>query len=881
MTTIPKQTQVALSYWNASTAVDGCEYVTTFQEPLTINAGDSISVRNSSLDTSLLSNDTLFFADDIELWFEFLIYSVIKKSNLDFVSGATNGKIHDGYIYGVNSSAYLADVLNNSVGDVMVYPLGDKTQLFFPNPLYQYVNASLGSDFATGGAEKIEASRFWINFDGTPKTNPNFPDQANRILNASTTNSSNNNATLPNATGCNEPVWLSDAETKLPIRRRVRFIVPKGSYNKSQLAFFITDKLVTIQNQNGLNEAITKYPYGNVATNPNPTTQIPFMTNALDGLVPFNERGGNADVLASVGGNVNFTYQTFTQNGVNPFQAEIILGAMDFAPTSHNGENTATPPLHSSLLTNFIFTNYNEIPPPYPPVNPPEPTTASPPLVVVPPEKNILYSEGVCGILNNFNYMDEKRTNTACLFSPALSDFRIMGGNSSIYPNQTDTYQSNGVGGDSFWTDTQTNYGFFQNQFDTNITSDWSGGSVFKPYYDPKNIAYRTGINSTTNQYNYFLPFTYSMDAYWGFTGGLHGTNELSLNYDPDTDRFSLQGLHTPIKCSTDATGSDATESVIKSRSFPTLPYGAGQVPMTSAGEVGFGDYPPYFVFADGTRIDINDRHSGICFTGLKAYIGGDVNKPSNFWEILGFDVKAICIPEKYIPNETTSGLPPEPLYYNEFSKYSTNTLYSIDQNISQANTQTLRNNEQLVVPDSFTMFPNPYQFVQGATFGSAPVREPFFSDPTSKIGGFNIDVVYASANQQTKLLASNPSSSVLDELGGNILIEIVGYGSGSELQDKDAFAIKSIVSLYYLTGNTFLSSTGDGYTYYHLSTIPQTISSLKVRFLNPITKQKLTNILGKNNCVYLNIQQNKQISTEGIPPSAPQPKVPDRPEHR
>ena len=879
MTTIPKQTQVALSYWNASTAVDGCEYVTTFQEPLTINAGDSITVRNSSLDTSLLSNDTLFFADDIELWFEFLIYTIIKKSNLDFVSGATNGKIHDGYVYGVNSSAYLNDVLINSGGDVMDYPLGEKTQLFFPNPIYQYINASLGSDYFTGGAVKLEANRFYLNFNGILKTNPNFPNQLNRLLNASTSNSSNSNATVPNATGCNEPVWLCDAETKLPIKRRVRFIVPKGSYNKSQLAFFITDKLVTIQNQNGLNEAITKYPYGTPATNPNPAEATLFMSNALTGLYPFNERGGNADVLASVGGNVNFTYQTFTQNGVNPFQAEVILGAMDFTLASHNGENTATPPLHSSLLTNFTFTNYNEIPPPYPPVNPPEPTTASPPLITDPPTKQILYSEGLCGILNNFNYMDEKRTNTVCLFRPALSDFRIMGGNSNVYPNQTDTYEDAGAGEDTFWTNTDVNYGWFQNQFDTNVTSDWSV-ATFRAEYDPKNPAYRTGINSPKNEDNYFLPFTYSMDAYWGFTGGLHGTNEVSLNYDPDTDRFSLQGLHTPIKCSTDATGSDATESVIKSRSFPTLPYGAGQVPLTKEGSVGGGTYPPYFASIDGTRIDVNDRQSGICFTGLKAYIDGDVTKPSNFWETLGFDVKAICIPEKYLPN-ATSGRPLEPLYYNEFSKYSTNTLYSIDQNISQANTQTLRNNEQLVVPDSFTMFPNPYQFVQGATFGSALFREPFFSDPVSKIGGFNIDVVYASANQQTKLLAPNPSSSVLNLLGGNILIEIVGYGSGSELQDKDAFAIKSIVSLYYLTGNTYLSSTGDGYTYYHLSTIPQTISSLKVRFLNPITKQKLTNILGNNNCVYLSIQQNKQISTEGIPPSAPQPKVPDRPEHR
>ena len=93
--------------------------------------------------------------------------------------------------------------------------------------------------------------------------------------------------------------------------------------------------------------------------------------------------------------------------------------------------------------------------------------------------------------------------------------------------------------------------------------------------------------------------------------------------------------------------------------------------------------------------------------------------------------------------------------------------------------------------------------------------------------------------------------------------MEITGYGGGSELQDKDAFAVKSIVSLYYLNSNTYLSSEGDGYTYTHLSNTPQTISSLKVRVLNPITKEKLTSLLGTNNSVYLSITQNKIIEIQ------------------
>ena len=130
-------------------------------------------------------------------------------------------------------------------------------------------------------------------------------------------------------------------------------------------------------------------------------------------------------------------------------------------------------------------------------------------------------------------------------------------------------------------------------------------------------------------------------------------------------------------------------------------------------------------------------------------------------------------------------------------------------------------------------------------------------------------------ASSATSFLnAQNQPTSVLNDLGRNILIEITGYGRGSELQDVDAFAVKSIVSLFYLTGNTYLSSTGDSYTYYHQSTIPQRISKLKVRLLNPITKKKLNTLLGKNNSVYITVTQNQQITMEGAPAVVPTPKT-------
>ena len=226
----------------------------------------------------------------------------------------------------------------------------------------------------------------------------------------------------------------------------------------------------------------------------------------------------------------------------------------------------------------------------------------------------------------------------------------------------------------------------------------------------------------------------------------------------------------------------------------------------------------------------------------------------------MGFVIDDIVLPASYLQKKGSpqaSNITPIP--FDIFQKYTTGSLYSQSLNINQLlitpKINGLGNIQELVsIPDDFTMNTlKALTSVPAASSGATPTDK---NEDNIALGS---DIAYA-VTSEIALNGTQPIISALNSMGGIILLEITGYGSGSELQDKDAFAVKSIVSLYYLNDNTFLSTTGDNYTYYHLSSIPQTISSLKVRILNPITKKKLTNFLGNNNAVYLNITQNKTI---------------------
>lgn len=95
----------------------------------------------------------------------------------------------------------------------------------------------------------------------------------------------------------------------------------------------------------------------------------------------------------------------------------------------------------------------------------------------------------------------------------------------------------------------------------------------------------------------------------------------------------------------------------------------------------------------------------------------------------------------------------------------------------------------------------------------------------------------------------------------GHYLIEITGYNS-IYLDDFNKREIKSIVSSYYVSANSFVSQPfPSGYNYFHYGS-PLNLSNIKIRILNPYTMQEVVG-LGPNSSVYL--QVNKILTAQAI----------------
>ena len=87
----------------------------------------------------------------------------------------------------------------------------------------------------------------------------------------------------------------------------------------------------------------------------------------------------------------------------------------------------------------------------------------------------------------------------------------------------------------------------------------------------------------------------------------------------------------------------------------------------------------------------------------------------------------------------------------------------------------------------------------------------------------------------------------------GHFLIEITGYTT-NYFDETDAYQVKSIISSYYITANSFATAPfPDSFVYEHHGE-PLIIGSLKVRILNPKTKKVLP--IGPNSTIYLQVTQ-------------------------
>jgi hypothetical protein len=108
-------------------------------------------------------------------------------------------------------------------------------------------------------------------------------------------------------------------------------------------------------------------------------------------------------------------------------------------------------------------------------------------------------------------------------------------------------------------------------------------------------------------------------------------------------------------------------------------------------------------------------------------------------------------------------------------------------------------------------------------------------------------------------VFSSEPLSSTSS--AGHYLIELNSCYQNEYYNQEKNYQVKAVVSNFYFSENFTSSMAPDSYIYQHKG-IPMSIPSIKVRILNPVTKQPATNI-GLNSTIYLQITKEEKQEIE------------------
>jgi hypothetical protein len=202
-----------------------------------------------------------------------------------------------------------------------------------------------------------------------------------------------------------------------------------------------------------------------------------------------------------------------------------------------------------------------------------------------------------------------------------------------------------------------------------------------------------------------------------------------------------------------------------------------------------------------------------------------------NFWEMLGFDVKAICAELDASGNPIMS--------YRDFMKKTTGgfsgtaNIYNPEYNV--------RGNGEI----SYATYEDMNNI--GGYYSQGNPENPF---PEANDFGFvlNFSPIYYSVQQTNAIYAT--TFPLNDSDCGHVLIELQAW-SLPFINEVDYKEIKCIVSNYYVSQNSFLTAPNpESFQYYHIGPA-MTISTIKVRILNPKTLQEYA-LIGPNSSIYV-----------------------------
>lgn len=253
-----------------------------------------------------------------------------------------------------------------------------------------------------------------------------------------------------------------------------------------------------------------------------------------------------------------------------------------------------------------------------------------------------------------------------------------------------------------------------------------------------------------------------------------------------------------------------------------------------------------------------------ICrYTKSSGIIFKQMNPPSFWGNILGFDVNKLCATQNELTNRKMTFERWNEITTSGFMGQATNFDFNIK--------PIIPNITQNPVPDWYAY--NPLNIQNTTPQSSCGVASNISIEQmmtiATAVASLNVNEEVPPTNTQTffpftfssvatvPVEASNfPIAS--QDTAGHSLVEITMGYNNEMINNKGSYNIKGIISNYYQSAGSFsYAPFPDPYVYQHIGE-PQQLSSIKCRVLDPITMTNLVG-LGTNSCVYL--QVTKQIT--------------------
>jgi hypothetical protein len=336
----------------------------------------------------------------------------------------------------------------------------------------------------------------------------------------------------------------------------------------------------------------------------------------------------------------------------------------------------------------------------------------------------------------------------------------------------------------------------------TDKTTYYSGAVYFPmtdaPNYNYPNstlVTYSSSVISSVNAYN---------STFYLSDGSVIGASQMSFVYNDNggNGRFSFQYMHSPLITGGTNGGNEVVGTYMKSPDNGLL---------------------------NVVVISYLNAYSGIML--VDTFTDGDTD---SFLNQLGFKKSDLIPPDvadvfafnnNCVDNPTTFK---KFSYYDTFLKYTTRNVLTIGDVTTNATTTV--GNTQMISYSSI-----------------------YCSEYTEGKSSFTFD----QSQLTEEIVATNPPISSTTN-AGHFLIELQNVHNSSYINQEKFYNIKAIVGNYFLSGDSFtMSMAPDSYVYQHKGQ-PLTLSSIKVRLLNPVTKDVADNI-GTNSTIYLQVTKEKE----------------------